>query len=659
MADIFETFDKNLYRLYTAVYQTDALSDVTAVPATTIPDINSIIDPGQGASGPSVGNVEMVNGALQSGDFQAGVQGWQIKANGDVEFNAGTFRGDVNIGSPTGAEVVISGNDINLYDVTTGGGGTITGDTASIDFIRRDGNPGTFVIQKRHSKNNNLGNVEEMFYSAAASAESNYLFIGRSGLGNNAVNYTDVVDLHAVQDMRVEINRVHDYDSRPSLLIADIYKENGGGSLQGVHSILASEGNDGIFVLGHNAEILTFSNNPNFKVGDTITGNVTGATAKISIVAGGGTFYSNHTSYGVNFSASDNACTTNGVGGGSGTGVYVMPNPINTRYGYLGLLYSDSSLNVRLGNPFLPDSDNSYDIGSNSFRIKDLYVGGTIHGGITTGISMTALESGSLGDLMCIAYFPDFATTTQTDTFGGSSTFFHRTAIGMVGNGVSMSSMFVKMIKNGSPTNNVVVRIETDSAGAPSGSLVNANATSTIAAASVSGILGSLQITFGGAFTIANGTKCWIVFNVDATYSDTNYYGVGTFGTGSQNACSPITLYTSSWQTTTYSEGFYLTSAAGLYTSGVFKNRATGNSLVSKAIGLAKANYSAGDTLQIAGIGQVITGMSGLVPGKYYPPLTATPGALGTATTIQADGQVGMAITDTSMYIFLHQIAGN
>jgi hypothetical protein len=155
MADIFETFDKNLYRLYTAVYQTDALSDVTAVPATTIPDINSIIDPGQGASGPSVGNVEMVNGALQSGDFQAGVQGWQIKANGDVEFNAGTFRGTFIIGGALitvsdianlqpalDALVLIGGGTIALvpatYNVTTSftipSNITIDGNGATIDF---------------------------------------------------------------------------------------------------------------------------------------------------------------------------------------------------------------------------------------------------------------------------------------------------------------------------------------------------------------------------------------------------------------------------------------------------------------------------------------------------------------------------------------------
>jgi len=118
MADIYETFDKTLYRLNTAVYQTDALSDITAVPAVSVPDISAGIDPAQATSGPTTTTQELVQGALQSGNFLTGVRGWIIKANGDVEFGSGKFRGDI-----TGATGTFSGTvtvaSLNIPDSTT------------------------------------------------------------------------------------------------------------------------------------------------------------------------------------------------------------------------------------------------------------------------------------------------------------------------------------------------------------------------------------------------------------------------------------------------------------------------------------------------------------------------------------------------------------
>ena len=55
---------------------------------------------------------------MQSEDFTTGSKGWQIKANGDVEFNNGYFRGDL-----TGATGTFSGTvnvgSLNIPDITT------------------------------------------------------------------------------------------------------------------------------------------------------------------------------------------------------------------------------------------------------------------------------------------------------------------------------------------------------------------------------------------------------------------------------------------------------------------------------------------------------------------------------------------------------------
>lgn len=55
-----------------------------------------------------------------------------------------------------------------------------------------------------------------------------------------------------------------------------------------------------------------------------------------------------------------------------------------------------------------------------------------------------------------------------------------------IGSGVSASTLKMGLNKVAAPGDNVTVRIETDTAGNPSGTLVNANATATISGASLS-----------------------------------------------------------------------------------------------------------------------------------------------------------------------------
>ncbi len=58
----------------------------------------------------AAGDGSLIYPALQSPDFQTGVQGWRIDRDGDVEFNDGTFRGTVDVtGSVTGSGVIING----------------------------------------------------------------------------------------------------------------------------------------------------------------------------------------------------------------------------------------------------------------------------------------------------------------------------------------------------------------------------------------------------------------------------------------------------------------------------------------------------------------------------------------------------------------------
>lgn len=72
-----------------------------------------------------VGVIVFGGADLQSDTFSTGTSGWQLKANGDAEFNNGTFRGTVAIGSGT-----------NRFYVDTSG--TKIGDTSASHFTFAD-----------------------------------------------------------------------------------------------------------------------------------------------------------------------------------------------------------------------------------------------------------------------------------------------------------------------------------------------------------------------------------------------------------------------------------------------------------------------------------------------------------------------------------------
>lgn len=118
----------------------------------------------------------------------------------DVSAGTLVFKGSITGSTITGGtlqtatsgdRVVITGNDSYFYDATTGGGGTITGNVASIFFPRTDGANGQFVIQKRKSTVSNNGNVMELFFTSRHATADNYLFLGRSG-NISDTRYTDV-----------------------------------------------------------------------------------------------------------------------------------------------------------------------------------------------------------------------------------------------------------------------------------------------------------------------------------------------------------------------------------------------------------------------------------------------------------------------------------
>ena len=77
--------------------------------------------------------------------------------------------------------------------------------------------------------------------------------------------------------------------------------------------------------------------------------------------------------------------------------------------------------------------------------------------------------------------------------------------------------------KVGSPTGTMTLRIETDNSGEPSGTLVHANATTTLAESGLGTSYADVTFTFASAFTISGSTTYWLVLSTDRSASGTNY----------------------------------------------------------------------------------------------------------------------------------------
>lgn len=87
----------------------------------------------------------------------------------------------------------------------------------------------------------------------------------------------------------------------------------------------------------------------------------------------------------------------------------------------------------------------------------------------------------------------------------------------------------------GSPAGDVIVEIQTDNDGSPSGTLVDANATATIANGDISNTREYHYVNFAGAFTLDANTKYWIVARISSGSGYVNDFNVNCIVNGYPN----------------------------------------------------------------------------------------------------------------------------
>ncbi|MBU2249877.1 MAG: hypothetical protein KKD77_24235, partial [Gammaproteobacteria bacterium] len=93
--------------------------------------------------------------------------------------------------------------------------------------------------------------------------------------------------------------------------------------------------------------------------------------------------------------------------------------------------------------------------------------------------------------------------------------------------GITCGKISAYLKKVGNPADNVTCRVETDAAGKPSGNLVHANATKSIAGSGISGAGDWANFEFAATFSLSSGTVYHIVILRSGARDTNNYYGWG------------------------------------------------------------------------------------------------------------------------------------
>lgn len=148
----------------------------------------------------------------------------------------------------------------------------------------------------------------------------------------------------------------------------------------------------------------------------------------------------------------------------------------------------------------------------------------------TTDQSYPAWETLSAWNVVFIENAPTTAQATSAQNIGDVAA-NTRVSFPVFGSGVANQLVKINLAKVGSPSVTFWMRIETDNAGSPSGTLVHASATGTFSAAWLTTDLVERTVPLVASITIPAGQKCHaVVFQWtygSETVNASNYYKVG------------------------------------------------------------------------------------------------------------------------------------
>lgn len=260
-------------------------------------------------------------------------------------------------------------------------------------------------------------------------------------------------------------------------------------------------------------------------------------------------------------------------------------------------------------------------------------------------------ENVSFGDALYYGYVDQFITDTTSPAYrrisGGSGTEESQAQTFTTTRDMEVIAVKLKLFKESSPVDNLIVRIETTSAGVPTGTLVHANATGTISASSLTTSTSgaNYKISFAGEFTLSSGVVYAVVLTRSGARDTTNRVVSPTNTTVLYSGGSSYSKNSGTWSINTGEDIGLLQ----LITTDVGKAIST-DSEKTKFIGFSDRTASAYTSVEPFS-GGMITGLSGLAPGTVYV-LGNTAGGIKAGTTpYTSEVIVGYAINSTDLII--------
>lgn len=172
-------------------------------------------------------------------------------------------------------------------------------------------------------------------------------------------------------------------------------------------------------------------------------------------------------------------------------------------------------------------------------------------------IQVVSVNGGSYAELAEIEMF-EAATYTTNDKLAQSF---------QVATGGTVDIVTLGLTITGSPTGTLTVRVETDSSGSPSGTLVDANATISVGESALVSSYNTLDFTTN--FTLSASTTYWLVISTDRAASPGNDYIAWQASSSSVYASGELKAeQSSSWTALSCDANFSFTSTASIVETG-------------------------------------------------------------------------------------------
>jgi hypothetical protein len=233
------------------------------------------------------------------------------------------------------------------------------------------------------------------------------------------------------------------------------------------------------------------------------------------------------------------------------------------------------------------------------------------------------------GDSMFVEQWPTFVVATTVQNIG-DVTGNTRVSFPLIWSGVAGNTLKLALKKFVSPGVDLWIRIETDNAGSPSGTLMDANATATVLTSGLTTSLVDTTVTLAWSVTPTLWTKYHVVAYAGTygseTVNGTNYFGIG-YSTNNTTTRG-LKLWNATRWSSVPAKRCYLSST--LATDKLLsKTDADFTYKLPDIPRLATANYAIWELVKydFAGISKLLSGLT--VDSVYY--ISNTPGALSTS----------------------------